>query len=386
MHSLVRTQALRDPGPLTVGVSSRVDAFASEAHYLDHLLPLWDALPTEVKGTLYVTRPLHGEGRTLGFPRGDGPPVLVASLKDSLVCKTRKRIYLEHGAGQTYEGDPRAARNGAYSGGEGHEGTILFLCPNEEVAERWRRRYPDVPAVAIGSPRLDRYKNYKSLCKTGRPPAGILAAQASGQAHGAGADSGSSSAVEKSAPLTIAISFHWHCTICPEADWAFPHYERILPELAERYTLIGHGHPRSFRYLAHRYKRLGIEAVQSFDEVVRRASVYVCDNSSTMYEVAALGIPVVALNAPWYRRDVHHGLRFWNRVPGLQCDEPEELIATIEEALDDPPHARAIRERAVLLTYPFFGSAASRGTDAILGVLEREQTSGKPLSGETQAP
>lgn len=323
-----------------------LDALASEKHYLDHLLPLWAAIPEEIRGTFYVTRPLLREGLTLGRPRDGQNPVLVASFKDSLqVARTlRDVIYLEHGAGQTYQGDPSAERNGGYSGGDGHGSTILFLSPNEAVAERWRERYPGVPAVAIGSPRLE------SLSRLSTTESRRFSRK-------------------KSSEKTVAISFHWHCGICPEADWTFPYYRQVLPALRDRFHLIGHGHPRAWVTLRHEYRKLGIEAVESFDEVLDRASVYAVDNSSTMYEAAALGIPIVALNAPHYRRDVHHGLRFWDQVPGLQCDQPEALVATIECALEDPPEVSRIREETARSVYPHLGTAASRGAAAILEVM-----------------
>jgi hypothetical protein len=63
--------------------------------------------------------------------------------------------------------------------------------------------------------------------------------------------------------------------------------------------------------------------VASLREVQRRAAVYVCDNSSSMYEFAATGRPVVVLDLPegrikgiGYRRNINHGLRFWDALFG----------------------------------------------------------------------
>lgn len=351
--------------PRTAGVSSRlIDAYATEPHYLAHLLPLWNALPPERRGTFWVTRDFLEEGLTLGHPPKALRPVLVASFKDSRAVARvlRPRILLEHGAGQTYIDAPG---NGGYSGGDGHDGTILFLTPNETVAERWRRRYPGVPAVAIGSPRLDGFgaRFYASF------HADSLGDRSSiGQTNAS--SFGSSSEGEKSEPLTIAISFHWHCSVSPEADWAFPHFKDALPELRDRFELIGHGHPRAWRFLRNHYRSLDIEAVESFDEVLNRASCFVIDNSSAMYETAAVGIPIVAMNSPTYRKYINHGLRFWDSIPGLQCDQPKDLVATVERALDDPPEVRRIREEIARTVYPHLGTAASRGAAAILEVLD----------------
>lgn len=323
-----------------------IDAYASEPQYLAHLLPVWDALEPEERGTLWVSRivasraPAHRTARSdvrVGRPSSSGEVILVASYQDSRSCRHRPRVYLEHGAGQTYRGDPKAAEHGSYSGGRDHEGTVLFLCPNEAVASRWRATYDNVAVEVVGSPIVE--------------SRGDLAKQ------------------QGQRPV-VAVSFHWDCRLCPESRWALPHFKAALPHLAERFDVIGHGHPRYHRFFERLWRELDIEHVTDFDEVARRADVYVCDNSSTMYEFAALDRPVVALNAPWYRRDVEHGLRFWNLVPGLQCDEPSDLAGVVRDALADPLRARESRRRAAAETYtqPLEG-AASCSAAAIREVL-----------------
>jgi hypothetical protein len=114
--------------------------------------------------------------------------------------------------------------------------------------------------------------------------------------------------------------------------------------LARRFTVIGHGHPRRSE-LASRYRRAGIEHVASFSEVCRRASIYVADNTSTLFEFAATGRPVVVLNARRYRRDVRHGLRFWDAAGvGPNVDRPRDLPDVVARALEDPPEFREKRE------------------------------------------
>lgn len=312
-----------------------IDAYASEPHYLAHILPVWDALEPDERGTLWVSRIAHArapdrvrarQDLTVGRPRPGSNTTLVASYADSRTCRHRPRVYIEHGAGQTYDADEKGRANGSYSGGRDHEGTVLFLCPNETVAERWRSVYTNVAVEVVGAPLVE---------ARGVPVR------------------------ERGAKPVVGLSFHWDCRLVPESRWALPHFEKAIPELAERFEVIGHGHPRYRRFFERLWSRLGIDHVSDFEEVVARADVYVCDNSSTMYEMAAADTPVVALNAPWYRRDVHHGLRFWDLLPGLQCDEPHALIDTVTEALADPQHARDSRREAAARTYtqPLEGAA-----------------------------
>jgi CDP-glycerol glycerophosphotransferase (TagB/SpsB family) len=138
-----------------------------------------------------------------------------------------------------------------------------------------------------------------------------------------------------------------------------------LRDLADRYEVIGHGHPRIWPVLEPQYRRFGIEPVAEFDDVMARAAVYVCDNSSTIYEFASTDRPVVVLNAPWYRREVEHGLRFWSLIPGEQVAGPEELPRAIDRALAEDPYAERRRE-VVAEVYAYTdGKAAARAADAI---------------------
>jgi glycosyltransferase involved in cell wall biosynthesis len=114
--------------------------------------------------------------------------------------------------------------------------------------------------------------------------------------------------------------------------------------------------------------------VTDFEEVVRRADVYLIDNSSTMFEAAAAGLPIVALEPSYYRRSVDHGLRFWDAagvgIPvrsrgSYDTSLSKKLNAAIEEALADPPERKAAREAALDIVYAHRTGAAARAAEAI---------------------
>lgn len=322
----------------------RIDALASERHYIDHLAPVWLAMPDALRGRFLVAdrtlvRHAAGRGVDASLATRTSDPLLVASYGDQ---KRGRRmgattfVTMEHGAGQSYGGDPRSAGHGSYAGGADRD-SALFLVPSEQAAARWRITYPSTPVAVIGSPRVD-----------------------------------SLPAREPEPGPVVALGFHWPCAIAPEARTALPHYRPVLPALARRFTVLGHGHPRFMGRLTSFYRSAGIEPVESFDDVLRRADLYVCDNSSTLFEFAATGRPVVVLNAPWYRRDVEHGLRFWDAATvGFQVDDPADLAGTIEAALGDPPQQRIERERVIASVYARpAGGAARAAADAISAWLE----------------
>lgn len=116
--------------------------------------------------------------------------------------------------------------------------------------------------------------------------------------------------------------------------------------------------------------RVGIEPVQRFDRILEQADVLAVDNSSVLYEFAATDRPVVAINAKSYRRDVHHGLRFWDHIPGVQCDSPADLPGAILTALDDAPEWQATRRAAMDVVFPIRdGRASERAASALLEFL-----------------
>lgn len=321
----------------------KVDAYASAPQYWRHIAPIWEALPDDVRGTCYITRTahkaMHGESMNR-LPKDRGGPVIVASFADSQVVRPRPRILVEHGAGQTYPECPRVKNHGSYSGGAGHEGTVLFLCPNDGVASRWRSRYPQALSVTVGAPVLD-----------------IPLTRSTRGGTGAG---------------VVAVCFHWDGTRwCPEIGWAFPEYQTALRALVQKYPVIGHGHPRVMSALKSFYRRYDIQPVTDINEVFDRADVLLADNSSIAMEFAATDRPIVWMNSSKYRKNVCHGGRFWEwTAAGIECNSPRELEESVELALLDPVMTKSERRRIVKQVYTYLdGSATQRAVDAILKVI-----------------
>lgn len=328
---------------------SGIDFLSGEEHFSDHLAPIWHALPVELRGRFITDPVLVPRGRELGIEmtshvRGPGGPVFVASWGDVQTARRARRTRIariEHGIGQSYAGDPRsqAAVHESYAGGRGQEAVSLFLAPNRHSADRWRRAYPNASVVTVGSPKID------------NPPA-----------------------YEPSDEPVIAVSTHFDARVCPETRSAWPLYRDAMAALAKSSHVIAHAHPRAQVEVSHWARRHAIEWVPSLREVQRRAAVYVCDNSSSLYEFAATGRPVVVLDiptnrtGPGYRRDVHHGLRFWEAADvGVRIDDPADLAAAVRTALADAPERRRAREEALDVVYAYRdGNAAQRAAAALV--------------------
>jgi hypothetical protein len=286
-----------------------IDAYASTPWYLDHVRPIMAALGDRAGRTYMPREPMRGTN-----------PILVVSYGDYATARRmgRTKIALgQHGAGQSYLKDGVPLPNPAYPGGLRQEDVGLFLVPNLTAATVTRWRYPKARIEIVGCPKLDTLPR-----REGEPG------------------------------RVVAISTHWPGTAAPEAGSAWSHFGRALLGLSHRYTVLGHAHPRDMPRRSIHYKNAGIEAVPSFEEIARRSDLYICDNSSTLFEFAATGRPVVVLNPPQYRREVRHGLRFWDAASvGVNCDRPEDLAGVVERALELRPDDVAAREAAVDLVY-----------------------------------
>lgn len=309
----------------------RLDVYASEPHFIDHIVPVWLKLPNEVRGEFRTKAGLLEYTQSFGVDASVEPPTnnptLVASWGD--YRKTSGQvIYMEHGIGHSYSNE-----HPSYSGSPGKDRVTLFLNQHKFTERRNKNVYPDVEHAVIGVPRMDNV-----------PVRGVEG-------------------------RTVAISFHWDCKVAPETRSAFEHYRRFIPKLAKmkKIKLIGHSHPnKAWRNkIQPVFQRHGVEFVETFDEVLERADVYIIDNSSTAYEFAAAGRPVINLNAPWYRKNINHGIRFWEHIPGPQVDDGWAMMKLIPQILDNPNLFETERQTAVKALFPYQGRSAKRAANII---------------------
>lgn len=280
----------------------KVHALASLPHYAEHVEAIHKHLPDEIRGE---TR--YGARTTAKGWHDTGDIVMVGGFYDIDRVPTNRIIYVEHGAGQSYKGDARAREHPAYHGTPHHpDRVIAYISPRQEVADSWSK-----PAFAAGAPVCD------------------IAARGEGK---------------PSVPVA-AITFHWNARrICPEAGSALEHYAEHLGDIYDRleeqgFIVIAHHHPRDMRLMMMwrhvRVRRPPIDVVPVAD-VRRYADLLICDNSSLMYEMCYLGRKVIALNSPDWRRDVWHGLRFWEWEGTTVDDAGRLLTMDFEEEVKRP--------------------------------------------------
>jgi hypothetical protein len=297
----------------------KIGIFARERHHKVHAQAIADGLGVVVKDNLSDI----DEDIVCVFSYGD------LKLIDEL---GKYIIFCEHGVGMYYNN-----AHPSYAGSlTKREKVILRLSPNENHAQKERETL-ECPVEVIGVPKLDKYANKYWDFNKEKP--------------------------------TVAISFHFDCFVNPETRSSFFHFQKIIPELKKHFNLLGHAHPRLMRDIEGFYIKNKIRVIKDFDDVIRLADVYVIDNSSTIFEWCITNKPIVLLNPPFYRREVEHkgNPRFWKHS-GIAplCDKPEDLIASIWEAVNNhDKYLPKIREAEKdVLTFTD-GKCAERAVQAI---------------------
>lgn len=223
-----------------------VDVVASHRHYLAHVSPIFDELPGELKGEVFTGWSDKGASR-ISDARRRHNMILGSSVTDVRRGEGRG-ILCEHGIGQTYSGSPEGKRNPSYAGGKGRGDVRLFLHPNEHSAKHDRTRYPKAQVEIIGSPYLAELQQIP--------------------------------APNNPKPV-VAVTTHSNVNVCAEAGSAWGAYRAAFGELAKRddIEVIGTAHPRSFLSLRPHYQSLGIEPVETLEEIVARADCMIFDNT-----------------------------------------------------------------------------------------------------------
>lgn len=310
-------------------MQTECDFLATEVHFADHLRPVYEALLAQGFDVRF-----HTSVGTL-----PAKPVIGICAGYGDLTRLRKAgrlaVLLEHGAGQSY-----SSSHTSYAGGEKRHDVVGFLTPGPYATRSNRTNWPWTPCFEVGCPKLDRWLGHT-------PP-------------------------ERSKPLVV-VSWHWDAPVCPETMSAWPEYRDAVLDIADRgeYDLAIHSHPRIADNVRPWARAHGLRWIETFEEVLAEANVYAVDNSSTLFEFAAVGRPVIALNSKHYRRDVHHGLRFWDEVGiGVHCLTPDQLHISILKAIPDPPAQRDAREASVRRVYGVpIGQATAKAAEAIITMI-----------------
>lgn len=333
----------------------KIDAVATYTHCAEHILPIFKALPDSLRGKFYTyNRKVEGivyshnvipEHLTSGKRPVSDNPILVAGIRDlrKVSPVLRPAILVEHGVGMSYR--DCAFRNPSYPGGIGLRLQVsLILSTNQQAADKDREVGPTYRDVAvIGAPKLDSLHN--SLKGYRHDP--------------------------NKQPTSIAIATCWDCKVCPETRTALPFYKKVIPLLTKYYhVVIGHVHPRATNSIYSFYAKNCIYPEISWPSVMRNADLLISDTGSAMYEFASLNKPVVVLNCPHYRKNIYHGLRFWDYIPGIECDNPEDLLDAVQIAWSDPEDLQEKRRIATEYCYPNRGYATKVAVRAIERWLE----------------
>ena len=315
-----------------------IEFFAKETHFEDHLKS--------------VAKELEEMGVEVKWVRsGDVPDetTLFAAVASSGDLKRASQagklvFYFEHGAGQSYSG----VRHTSYAGGHGRDSVCCFISPGPHVDQLNKYSYPNIPSIAAGVPKLDCFHQGVTQ-EPADPPARPV----------------------------VCFSFHWDCYVCQETRSGFEYFKSALlaAHQMEEFEVVAHCHPRARKFCLPFYAKHKIEYIEDFEDVLKRADIYVCDNSSTIFEFASIGKPVVLLNPPFYRKRVNHGLRFWTHANiGEQAHDDKEVILAIKKSVIDTKEKKSLRLSKIKTIYhETDGKASSRAAEGIANFMEEYQ-------------
>lgn len=294
-----------------------VNMLASARQYQEHLIPIWEGLDDSEKGEFAAS--------FKALP--DGDVWLTAASRDfsNLMKRSQpiraKTYWMEHGTG--LQGHRRRHLD------EMDKATAI-LVPNDFTQLRLRDEGYAGKIHIAGTPKMDDLV-------TIHPP-------------GDG---------------TVAVSFHW---TGGGRNWF--RYEEQLRELAKKYRVLGHGHPRIWTKMINRWISIGIEPVMDFKEIVSRADVYLCDHSSTLFEWAALDRPVGILDRPGGQAMVYStGLLYDGHGDIGPHLTPHTLITGVNDIFTTSDDYEWYRIASTQELYPYLGGSVGR----TISILREEQ-------------
>jgi len=312
-----------------------VDAIATFPHFVDHLLPIWNALPLAQRGVFAARANAADHAQRLGLTTVTQLPpgnrlVLVAAHADyeEAVAAGRQVAYVNHGVGQSWRSSTGQLLPNDV--GRPRPEVRVFLTPGPHATAVTREANPGAKVVEVGSAKVEVLRTIP------RP----------------------------TEPLLV-VSTHWDHRLVAETRPALPTYLNVIRDSPIPVAL--HSHPRIALWGREQAAELGLEFIETFTEVCHRATVYATDSSSTLFEFAALDRPVVVVNGASYRRNHNHGLRFWEAAGvGVNVNDPSEFASAVARAIEDAPARRQQRAEAVAMAYhPFDGHAAGRAATAL---------------------
>jgi CDP-glycerol glycerophosphotransferase (TagB/SpsB family) len=174
----------------------------------------------------------------------------------------------------------------------------------------------------------------------------------------------------------VCFVWHWPCVMVPEAQTVWHWYEQDFDDVVQRFRAQGfqvfsHEHPKWRGEMNKRMLDHDVRVFPNDIDVFKMADVMIVDNSSLAFEFMLLDRSVVFMNAPWYRKDVEHGGRFWEWARGHpQVDSAEELMSlNLWDIVSPLNNIHSIQETANQVYAHTDGTSSQRAADWIVDLL-----------------